>query len=92
MHWQGATSASEQDAYSTDDGYDQWQTALIEWTPEMVRFILNGQIIGTSTQHIPDTPMHWVLQTETATDGTVPAPTTAGHVDVAWVSVYRPTV
>jgi hypothetical protein len=91
MHWQGARVGSEQDGLVTTDGYDRWQTALIEWTSQTVRFILNGQVLGTATQYIPDTPMHWVLQTETATDGTTPAPTTAGHVLVAWVAVYRPT-
>jgi hypothetical protein len=91
MHWQGATTGSEQDAVSTSDGYDQWQTALIEWTPQMASFILNGKVLGSTTQHIPDTAMHWVLQTETATDGTTPAASTAGHVDVAWVSIYQPT-
>jgi hypothetical protein len=89
MHWRGGTNGFDKYAYNTGDRFDKWQTALIEWTPQMVRFILNGKIIGTSTQHIPDTPMHWVLQTETATDGTIPAASTAGHVDVAWVSVYR---
>jgi hypothetical protein len=89
MHWQRGTNGFDKYSYNTYDRFDKWQTALIEWTPQMVRFILNGQIVGTSTQHIPDTPMHWVLQTETATDGTTPAVSTAGHVDVAWVAVYR---
>jgi len=89
MHWQGATTGSQQDAVSTSDGYDQWQTALIEWTPQKTSFILNGKVLGSTTQHIPNTPMHWVLQTETATDGTTPAASTAGHVDVAWVSIYK---
>jgi hypothetical protein len=90
MHWQGATTGSQQDGYSTSGGYGQWQTALIEWTATEVKFVLNGHVVGASTQHVPDTAMHWVLQTETATDGTAPAAGTAGHVDVAWVSVYRP--
>jgi hypothetical protein len=91
MHRMGASSGSQQDAYSTTATYDTWHTAVVEWTPSMVRFILDGHVIGTSTAHIPSTPMHWVLQTETATDGTVPAAGTAGHVLVAWVAVYTPT-
>ncbi len=92
MHWMGATNDNQQDVYSTSATYDDWHTAVVEWTPTMVRFILDGQVIGTSTQHIPDTPMHWVLQTETSTDGVVPADGEAGHVMVAWVSVYKPTL
>jgi hypothetical protein len=91
MHWMGASNARQQDAYSTPAAYYAWHTAVVEWTPSMVRFILDGRVIGTSTAHIPSTPMHWVLQTETATDGTVPTAGTAGHVLVAWVAVYTPT-
>jgi hypothetical protein len=91
MHWMGASSGSQQDAYSTTASYDAWHTTVVEWTPSMLRFILDGHVIGTSTAHIPSTPMHWVLQTEMATDGTRPAAGTAGHVLVAWVAVYTPT-
>jgi len=90
MHWQGATSGQQQDVYSTNKNYSVWHTAVIEWTPQMVRFILDGRVIGSATGHIPSTPMHWVLQTETATDGAVPARRTAGHLLVAWVAVYSP--
>lgn len=90
MHWQGATSGSQQDAYPTTDTYTSWHTATTEWTPTAVTFILDGQTIGVSTANIPATPMHWVLQTETSTDGTAPSDTAAGHVDIAWVAVYRP--
>jgi hypothetical protein len=31
-----------------------------------------------------------VLQTETATNGTVPDNTTAGNVQIAWVTAYVP--
>jgi hypothetical protein len=88
MHWMGASSAGQQDAYPTSATYQDWHTATIEWTPSVCRFILDGRIIGTSTQNIPSDAMHWVLQTETATDGQVPADSTAGHVLIDWVSVY----
>jgi len=85
-HWQGATSGSEQDAYPTGTTYTSWHTAVIEWTPSICRFILDGQIIGTSTKNIPDTPMHWVLQVET--DGN-PSSSESGHVDIAWIAAYE---
>jgi beta-glucanase (GH16 family) len=86
----GATSGSQQDVYSTSATYDSWHTAVVEWTPSMVRFVLDGQIIGTSTAQIPSDPMHWILQTETATDGTITNPDIAGHVLIDWVAVYTP--
>jgi beta-glucanase (GH16 family) len=88
MHRQGATSGSDQDAYSTSATYPTWHTAIIEWGPNQLRFILDGTVIGTSTNRIPNTPMHWVIQTETALDGTVPSSTAAGHVQIDWVAYW----
>jgi hypothetical protein len=90
MHWMNGTSGSSQDAYPTTATYSTWHTAVIEWTPTATRFILDGNVIGTSYSNIPSTPMHWVLQTETALDGTVPSDSTAGNVQVDWVAVYTP--
>jgi hypothetical protein len=93
MHHQGATSGSEQDAYSTQATYTSWHTAVIEWSPSAVNFILDGTLIGQSTKYIPDTPMHWVLQTETSTTpGVIPSDSTEGHVQVDWVAVYAPAL
>jgi hypothetical protein len=89
MHHQGATSGSDQDAYDTTTGYSSWHTAVIEWGPSATRFILDGTTIGTSTSGIPNTPMHWVLQTETRSS-VVPSDSTAGNVQIDWVAVYRP--
>jgi beta-glucanase (GH16 family) len=91
MHHQGGTSGSDQDEYCTSATYTSWHTATIEWLPSSVTFLLDGVVIGKSTSAIPDTPMHMVLQTETSTDGTVPADSTAGHVHVDWFAAYTPT-
>ena len=87
MHREGASSGSDQDAFSTNATDSSWHTASIEWTPSAVRFILDGQLIGTSTSRIPDTPMHWVLQTESCLDG-CPSPATAGNLQIDWVVAY----
>jgi Glycosyl hydrolases family 16 len=90
MHRQNATSGSDQDAFCTQTGYTPWHTAETDWTPTSLKFVLDGVTIGTSTNGIPDTPMYWVIQTETALDGTVPSDSAAGHVQIDWVAVYRP--
>jgi beta-glucanase (GH16 family) len=90
MHHKGAKLGSEQDAYSTGTTYEKWHTAIIEWSLSTVSYYLDGELIGRSTEHIPNTPMHWVLQTETSTTGVVPSNSTEGHVLVAWVAVYAP--
>ena len=90
MHRQNATSEADQDAFGTLASFRSWHTAITEWTSSSVTFILDGQTIGTSTRGIPNTPMHWVLQTETATDGVTPNDSAAGNVQIAWVAVYVP--
>ncbi|MDO8688840.1 MAG: glycoside hydrolase family 16 protein [Dehalococcoidia bacterium] len=93
MHWQGGTSGGSQDAYSTNTTYTSWHTAVTEWTPTSVKFILDGETIGNSTTmaHIPNTLMHWVIQTETTTHGYPPSDTVSGNVRVDWVAVYVPS-
>jgi beta-glucanase (GH16 family) len=66
--------------------FDEWHVATIEWTPDAVTFLLDGEQVGRSTSS-PSTPMHWVLQTETD-HGTPPADE-EGHVEIDWVTVYE---
>jgi len=87
MHHRGNPQA--QDPFPTTATYGEWHTAVIEWTPQSVRFILDGTTIGTSTNTalIPNRPMHWVLQTETTPAG--PADTAKGNVQIDWVSIWE---
>jgi hypothetical protein len=89
MHHQGAKSGLQQDAYCTPSTYTSWQTAVIQWAPTSCTFTLDGQVVGVSTANIPDTSMHWVIQTETVLEGPTPTDTASGHVYIAWVAVYR---
>jgi hypothetical protein len=90
MHPQNGTSGSDQEAYSTGATYTSWHTTSIEWSPDKVKFILDDRLIGTSTTRIPNTPMHWVIQTEACLP-TCPAATTAGNLQIAWIVAYTPT-
>lgn len=89
MHHQGARRGGAHDTYRTSSTYSSWHTAVIEWRPSATKFILDGATIGTSRRRMPKTPMHWVLQTETALHGTGPSDRTAGDVQIDWVAVYR---
>jgi len=84
MHWQGGGG---QDAYCTNSPYTGWHTAVTEWSAGDLKFILDGTTIGESKSRVPNTSMHYVLQTETSG---VPADATAGHVQLDWVAVYKP--
>ncbi len=89
MHYKG--NPRTQDAYSTTARYGSWHTAVTEWTPQSVKFLLDGVTIGatTNTAVIPSTPMHWVLQTETTQ--TAPADSANGNVQVDWVAIWART-
>lgn len=88
MHRQGATSGSDQEAFATMARWTDWHTAVIEWAPTYVKFILDGRVIGTSTSRIPNTPMRWVIQNETTLSGFVPADSVSGHVYLDYVKVW----
>lgn len=90
MHRQGGTKGSDQDAFSTNARFTDWHTATLEWMPGRVNFLLDGQLIGVSTSRVPNTPMHWVLQTETVLEGTVPN-NTSGNVQIDRVTIWKYT-
>jgi len=68
-----------------------WHTATIVWKPSGVSFVLDGAVLGTVTDGIPDSAMHWVLQVETAIGVGAPDPAVAGSVQVDQVRQYRYT-
>lgn len=90
MHRQNGTSGGDQDAFDSSNTYSSWHTAALEWTAQSINFMVDGASIGTSTAAIPDTPMHWVLQTETALGGTAPSDGAEGNVQIDWAVVYVP--
>jgi hypothetical protein len=70
--------------------YENWHTATIEWLPSGVTYWLDGVKLGTAPKRgTPTTPMHWVLQTETALSGPAPEASVSGHVQVDWVAVWK---
>jgi hypothetical protein len=91
VHYQNGTSGGDQKACEprTTLVAGQWHTAVIEWTPQHVRFYLNGALFCETTERIPNTPMRWVLQTETRLSGGAPPTSAAGSVYIDWVSVWR---
>jgi beta-glucanase (GH16 family) len=90
MHRQDGTSGGDQDVFHTDARYTTWHTAITEWAEDYVNFIMDGEIIGTSTSRIPNTPMHWVIQTETRIGGGPPSDDAEGNVEIDWVAVWEP--
>jgi hypothetical protein len=68
-----------------------WHVATIEWTPGLVQWFWDGVLIDQTTNPagVPNTPMRWVLQAETNTDGDPIDTTVSGHLQVDWVTFYE---
>jgi hypothetical protein len=86
-----ASPGGGQDAFTLPTTFAGWHTATIEWTPGKLVFLLDGKVVGTSTTLVPSKPMHWVMQTETTLNGSVPSNAASGHVRVDWVTAYTYT-
>ena len=73
-------------------GPDQWHVATIEWSPGLVQWFLDGELVDRTTKPkgVPHTPMRWTLQVETAdaATSTFPATDVDGHLQVDWAVQY----
>jgi hypothetical protein len=91
MHYRGATSDDQQDAYGNSVKMAAgWHTVVLEWTPGSVRYILDDRVIGTSTSRTPSTPLTLVLQSETALYDVRPAPGSQANVYLDWIKIWAP--
>jgi hypothetical protein len=89
LHWQGGTTASSQTGFhSAAIDPSKWHTYTTEWTADHVSFSVDGTVIGTSTDasKIPNTPMHWVLQTNGV--GSTPPAGATNTVQIDWAVAY----
>jgi len=90
LHHPDPTGSKQE--FGSDVTFEDWHTATIEWSPDLVRFLLDDVEIGSSTTGVPDTSMHFVLQTETSLSAaddpsSAPAPHAQAHVLVDWVTI-----
>ncbi len=94
--WDGSIEAfnhpnggGNQDSFDSGTTWTGWHTSTIQWTPGDVKFILDGKLIGESTNNVMDTPAQWDIQNESALDGEMAAPNSSAEIDIKSVSVYR---
>ncbi len=92
MHNQNGTSGSDQQQGSIAIDQTQWHTYTMEWRPDTsnLKAWVDGTQIANFTTRVPNTPMHYVMQTETSLDGCTPADTAQGHILVDWFTAYKP--
>lgn len=94
MHRKDATVGSDQDSRNTGvvyaDAAHTWHVAKLVWKPNVCEFWLDGVKQGaTITSRVPDTPMHWVFQTETQLSGGPPPLSSTGHMQIDWIVVRQ---
>lgn len=93
MHRTNASSLSDQFVFPAPTGtrWTDWHNYEIEWIPNTsVEYFIDGVSIGKATSRIPNTPMHFNLQFETALGGEpAPAASTTGLIQIARVAVWK---
>ena len=86
-HYRG-NDPSASDMFQSYSTLMDWHVATIEWSPGKVEFFLDGRSLGASTTATPNTPMHYILQTESCLPR-CPLPQTAGHVYLDWIAIWK---
>jgi beta-glucanase (GH16 family) len=97
VHWRDAGGVRRKTTTSVAADFRDWRTVGVEWTPEAVRFTLDGVEWGVVTgAAVPHEPMWLALQVETHACPSSQAcrGPAASVVEVDWVQVdsWRPSV
>lgn len=95
MHRTNGSSLSDQVHfdYPSTIRWQDWHEYVTEWLPgESVRYLVDGVLVGETTDRVPTTSMHFNIQPETNTgSGPWPAPNTSGILELDYVRVWSPT-
>ncbi|MBA8990717.1 beta-glucanase (GH16 family) [Curtobacterium pusillum] len=65
-----------------------WHTYTIEWTPKQMSFLIDDEVVGTTTENIPTERMHLVVQAGSL-QGTPPR-NAAGSLLIDWITIDVP--
>ena len=79
----GTTAYKQQTTASWQD----WHVATTEWSPGLLRFLIDGKEVGRTTKGVPTTKFRWVIQA--ATSGT-PSASADGHLLIDWMQYSKP--
>lgn len=86
----GATKAPAQGYKFVPADPSEWHESVIEWSPNLIVFFLDGVEVYRDDQNIPSAGFHWMLQVETAMGGApAPADDVQGNVQFDWVVGYK---
>lgn len=88
MHRQDATVGNDQYQANVNADLRQFHTWVTEWSKDLCVFSLDGREYGRTTERVPNTSMHWVLQCETQLSGGKPLPTATADIEIDSVRVW----
>lgn len=74
--------------FSSKVTWTDWHTTAIEWTASSVSFFMDGKLVGTTTNKVPNVPMSWILQNESSILGPYASPGATAQLDIDWVTCY----
>jgi hypothetical protein len=77
---------------ATNASWGTWNTTAIEWWPDNLGFYLNGtEIYHLTGKWVPNEPMSWIIQNETALNGELAGENSSGQLNISHVAVYTYT-
>ena len=85
VHTIGNPSVNATVMTSTVPTDDTWHVATIEWKPTALVFSIDGTVLQTVTQNVPNKPFRWGFQSG-GHDGT-PADGVTGQLLVDWITI-----
>jgi hypothetical protein len=74
--------------YDTAASLADWHTYTIEWTPSRMSFLIDDRVVSTTTESIPASRMHLVVQA--GSNGGHPPRSAAGSLLVDWMTIDVP--
>ena len=80
-----------QQSFPANANWGSWHTTEIDWTPHRLAFFMDGKLIGATTSGVPDVPMDWIIQNESALNGESAAPNSSAQIDISHVAYYSYT-
>lgn len=85
-HQLGAHPEANSAVVNTGKPWTAWHVYTVEWTPDEVRFYLDGALVGTDGDAVASTARNWVFQA--AEQGVGTASATTGNLQVDWVAMW----
>lgn len=71
--------------------WTDWNTFEIAWKPDSLTLSVNGKVTGKTTDkaYIPDVPMDWIIQNESALNGERAPVNSSAQIDIRYVAYYE---